>query len=104
MGVPQRRTGKAAVYEKTGAIAFIAGLVLFTAIMYPLIIWDTIVFNKITGWITVIGFFIIVGVVYWLMQVFSGLLFSICKKIRHIKEEEVIVTSGKIITEKKPGY
>jgi hypothetical protein len=87
--------------EKAGIIAFIAGLGLFTAIMYPLILWDTVVFNKITGWLIVIGFFIIVGIVYWLLQFFSGLVFSILKKIIQPKAEEVIVTSAKIITEKK---
>jgi hypothetical protein len=87
--------------EKTGVIAMITGLVLFIAVMYPLILWDTIVFNKITGWIILIALFAIVGLVYYLLQFFSGILFSICKKIIRVKAEEVVVTSAKIITEKK---
>jgi hypothetical protein len=86
--------------EKTGMVALITGLVLFIAIIYPLILWDTIVFNKITGWILVIALFIIVGIVYWLLQLFSGMVFGVFKKLVKIKPEEVIVTSSKIITEK----
>jgi hypothetical protein len=97
----QGELAKQRFMEKTGLVALIAGLLLFIAIMYPLILWDTIVFNKITGWILVIALFIIVGIVYWLLQLFSGMVFGVYKKLVNIKAEEVIVTSSKIIAEKK---
>jgi hypothetical protein len=87
--------------EKTGVVSLITGLLLFIGIMYPLILWDTIVFNKITGLLILLAFFIIVSIVYYLLQFFSGILFSGFKKLIQIKEEEVIITTLKIITEKK---
>jgi hypothetical protein len=87
--------------EKTAAIALVAALVLFVIIVYPLFFWDAVFFKKTAAWVIVIAFLLFTAVIYYTLRFFSGMLFSIVNKFSPFKEEEVIVTSAKIITEKK---
>ncbi len=87
--------------EKTAAIALVAGLVLLIFPVFSLFFWDTVFFKRTAVWIIVILFLLFMALVYAALNFFSGLLYSIASKFVPAREEEVIITSAKIITEKK---
>jgi hypothetical protein len=87
--------------KKTAIVAFVTGVIIFVSIVFPLKLWDVVFFKKATVWLLLAILLLVVGAVYYLLHFFSGIVFGVFKKVVAIKEEEVIVTSAKIITENK---
>jgi hypothetical protein len=87
--------------KKIAAIAFIAGLILVAIVIYPLFFGNEVVVKNSVSRAAFIIFLLFVAAVYFTPKFFSGLLIKGIKKIIPVAEEEVIITSAKIITEKK---
>ncbi len=87
--------------KKIAAIAFITGVVLVVVVICPLFFGNEIMVKNTVARLVFITFFLFVVIVYCRPDFFSGLLLKGKKKIIPVEEEEVIITSAKIITEKK---
>jgi hypothetical protein len=87
--------------KKTAVIAFIALLVLVIIVIFPLLFSGAFIIKNILARVILIILLFFAVLVYCFPGFFSGLLFKGIKKIATAADEEVIITSEKIITEKK---
>lgn len=92
---------KQRIMQKTSGLALLFGLVIMAAILIPLLIWQGHLFAKVWGWLLVAALLAMSWLVYRHYTLFGNLLFTIYRKLIPLKEEEILITSAKIITSKK---
>jgi hypothetical protein len=87
--------------KKAVAIAFAAVVALLIFMVLSWVFWRTVFFKNMATWVFAATILLLMAMAFYILRFLPAALFGIVHKLSPFKQEEVIITSAKIITEKK---
>lgn len=89
------------VMDNMQAIAFVMGILLYIILLLPVIQWNTNWFTATKSLLLLLGLLAVSGVLLFTAKTLGNAVFALYRRFKQPSEEEIIITTEKIITEKK---